>query len=65
MLETSLLEICWNGCEKHVSSSECIPNTVIIFERDKTASGRSEMSLAATRPCRLQLCTLPRTLGAR
>jgi len=34
------------------------PNQVNDFEGIRTLSGRSEMSLAATTPCHLQLCTV-------
>jgi hypothetical protein len=36
-------------------SYECTPNTVNAFERATTLPGHSELSLAATTPCRLQL----------
>ena len=37
---------------------ECPPNGVNVFERGITLPGRSELSLAATTPCRLQLYTV-------
>jgi hypothetical protein len=36
-------------------SYECTPNTVNVFETGITLPGRSEVSQAATTPCRLQL----------
>jgi len=37
---------------------KCTPNTVNVFETGITLPGRSEVSLAATAPCRLQLCAV-------
>ena len=37
---------------------EYTPNGVNVCEKDITLPGLSEVSLAATRPCRLQLCTV-------
>jgi hypothetical protein len=39
-------------------SNEYTPNTVNVFQRDVRLPGRYEVSLAATTPCRLQLCTV-------
>ena len=49
--------------KKQVGSSECIPNRVNISERCKTLPDCSDVSLAVTSPCRLQLCTAVRSLG--
>ena len=37
---------------------DCTPITVNVFETGITLRGRSEVSLAATTPCRLQLCAV-------
>jgi hypothetical protein len=41
-----------------IQSCLCNVNTVNVFARGKTLPGRLEASVAATTPCRLQLCTV-------
>ena len=36
----------------------CTPNGVNVFERGITLPGCTELRLAVTTPCRLQLCTV-------
>jgi len=41
------------------------PKILKVFERDIIQSGRSEESLAATTPCRLQLCAVSRNSATK